>query len=670
MKKRLLSIALVLCMLVSLLPAAALADNAPIGGSCGKSVTWALKDGTLTISGTGEMADYEGKSGIPWYKYANDITSIIVENGVTKIGSMAFQDCVNAAAVSIPASVKVIGKYSFAHCGALESVVVPEGVETLGDHAFDNCYKLVGVTLPKSLRTIGMGAFKACAALSDITLPYGVKTISYEAFADCRSLKSITVPESVTSLGSSVFANCEGLESVTLNCPIPNLNTGVFSRCYSLKTLTVPSTVKTIRSYAFEFCSSLKSIKLPLSLKTIEENAFFKCFPTDIYYAGTADQWNAIDIDLDTWYQFHGVKFHYNCAYEDVNTFTLTTAAGKPKLSWRAVEGADRYWIYRSTDGKSFKYWDSTTKTTYTNSSATIGTTYYYKVKAIDKDNNNKVLNTTAVKSIQCRPAAPSLSIYRVSGKPQLKWKAVDGASKYWIYRSTDGESYSYYDSTTKLSYTNNAAKNGTKYYYKVKAVAIVNKKNVPSAYSNSKNLLTSLGAPYLNAWSQYGHPLLVWQGGGGEADKYWIYRSTDGKNFKYYDYAKGGSYEDWGAKLGVTYYYKVKAICASNSNANSAFSKTMSVKITPDLTDISVKLVDGKPQLSWKAPILGEKYWIYRSTDGKNFKYYDCTTKTSYHNKATTAGTTYYYKIKSVIYYERQNIASDFSNTVSIKSK
>ena len=119
-----------------------------------------------------------------------------------------------------------------------------------------------------------------------------------------------------------------------------------------------------------------------------------------------------------------------------------------------------------------------------------------------------------------------------------------------------------------------------------------------------------------------------------------------------------------------MTYYYKIKAICASNSNANSVFSKTVSAKVTPDLTDISVKLVNGKPHLSWKAPILAEKYWIYRSTDGKNFKYYDCTTKTSYTNKATTAGVTYYYKIKSVIYYERQNIASDFSNTVSIKSK
>lgn len=88
------------------------------------------------------------------------------------------------------------------------------------------------------------------------------------------------------------------------------------------------------------------------------------------------------------------------------------------------------------------------------------------------------------------------------------------------------------------------------------------------------------------------------------------------------------------------------------------------------DVRTFTITTAAGKPKLGWRAVDGADKYWIYRSTDGKNFKYYDCTTKTSYTNKATTAGVTYYYKIKSVIYYERQNIASDFSNTVSIKSK
>ena len=647
MKKRILSIALVLCMLVSLVPAAALADGEALGGSCGKNLTWKLTDGTLTVSGTGEMTNYSSQFDTPWARNET-ITAIVVEDGVTSIGSNAFCSVYTAKSISIP-----------------------EGITKIGNDAFSGCSGVKELVLPSTLTEIGEQAFRDCSGLESLTIPEKAKTIGSYAFSGCTKLKTVTVPESVTKLGAGAFYSCDALESAVLNCPVSSIEGSLFSWCRSLKSIVIPSTVKSIGWNAFEHCHSLKSVKIPVSVKSIGDMAFEYCYAlTDIYYGGTEKQWNCIDLTSTTREALHGKTFHHNCAYEDVRTFTITTAAGKPKLGWRAVDGADKYWIYRSTDGKNFKYYDSTTKTSYTNKATTIGTTYYYMVKAIDKDNNDKVLNTTAVKSIQCRPAAPGISIYRTNGKPQLKWEAVNGASKYWIYRSTDGESYNYYDSTTKLSYTNTGAENGTKYYYKVKAVAVVSGKNVASAYSNSKNLLTSLGAPYPNAWSEYGCIRLVWQGGGGDADKYWIYRSTDGKNFKYYDYSENGCYEDSGTKLGVTYYYKIKAICASNSNANSVFSKTVSAKVTPDLTDISVKLVNGKPHLSWKAPILAEKYWIYRSTDGKNFKYYDCTTKTSYTNKATTAGVTYYYKIKSVIYYERQNIASDFSNTVSIKSK
>ena len=349
---------------------------------------------------------------------------------------------------------------------------------------------------------------------------------------------------------------------------------------------------------------------------------------------------------------------------------SIYRASGKPQLKWNAVSGAAKYWVYRSTDGVNFKYYDSTAKTSYTNTGALLGTKYHYRVKAVAVVNGKNVASAdSGTKSLFTTPAAPGVSIYRVNGKPQLKWSAVTGAEKYWIYRSTDGVNFKYYDSTTGTSYTNCIAASGTEYYYKVKAAAVVNGKDVASDFSNTKSLFTTPAAPSVSITTSKGKPKLTWKAVKG-ADKYWIYRSTDGKNFKYYDYSENGCYEDSGTKLGVTYYYKIKAICASNSNANSVFSKTVSAKVTPDLTDISVKLVNGKPHLSWKAPILAEKYWIYRSTDGKNFKYYDCTTKTSYTNKATTAGVTYYYKIKSVIYYERQNIASDFSNTVSIKSK
>ena len=165
----------------------------------------------------------------------------------------------------------------------------------------------------------------------------------------------------------------------------------------------------------------------------------------------------------------------------------ITTSAGKPQIYWSPVSGAARYWIYRSTDNKKFDWYDDTNNTSYTNGSTKMGTTYYYKVKAVNAEGTTSDFSVS--KGIRRKPAAPSLSIYRSSGKPKIAWKAVSGATKYWIYRSTDGKSFSYYTSTTKKTYTNTSAKSGHRYYYKVKAVKVVSGKSIASAYSNTVSI-------------------------------------------------------------------------------------------------------------------------------------------------------------------------------------
>ena len=179
--------------------------------------------------------------------------------------------------------------------------------------------------------------------------------------------------------------------------------------------------------------------------------------------------------------------------YVSAPTLKITTVSGHPKIYWNSVSGATKYWIYRSTDGKNFKYYDSTTKTSYTNNATTIGKLYYYKVKAVKViDGTNKASGYSNTKSIRCKPAAPSLSIARTNGKPKIYWNCIDSATKYWIYRSTDGVNFSYYDSTTKTSYTNKSTTKGKTYYYKVKAVKVISGNNYASAYSNTKSLKVS----------------------------------------------------------------------------------------------------------------------------------------------------------------------------------
>ena len=349
----------------------------------------------------------------------------------------------------------------------------------------------------------------------------------------------------------------------------------------------------------------------------------------------------------------------------------ITTESGRPKISWNAVNGADKYWVYRSVDGETFDYYARTDKPSFTDGSTSIGTTYHYAVKAVAVLGGRDVSSgRSTAQSIQCRPAAPSVSIYRASGKPQLKWNAVSGAAKYWVYRSTDGVNFKYYDSTAKTSYTNTGALLGTKYHYRVKAVAVVNGKNVASAYNGTKSLFTTPAAPGVSIYRVNGKPQLKWSAVTG-AEKYWIYRSTDGVNFKYYDSTTGTSYTNCIAASGTEYYYKVKAAAVVNGkDVASDFSNTKSLFTTPAAPSVSITTSKGKPKLTWKAVKGADKYYIYRSTDGKNFKYYNETDEAGYTNYSTNIGTTYYYKVRAVKTIDGNDHKSDFSAVRSIQCR
>ena len=349
----------------------------------------------------------------------------------------------------------------------------------------------------------------------------------------------------------------------------------------------------------------------------------------------------------------------------------ITTESGRPKISWNAVNGADKYWVYRSVDGETFDYYARTDKPSFTDGSTSIGTTYYYAVKAVAVLGGRDVSSgRSTAQSIQCRPAAPSVSIYRVNGKPQLKWNAVSGAAKYWVYRSTDGVNFKYYDSTAKTSYTNTGALLGTKYHYRVKAVAVVNGKNVASADSGTKSLFTTPAAPGVSIYRVNGKPQLKWSAVTG-AEKYWIYRSTDGVNFKYYDSTTGTSYTNCIAASGTEYYYKVKAAAVVNGkDVASDFSNTKSLFTTPAAPSVSITTSKGKPKLTWKAVKGADNYYIYRSTDGKNFKYYNETDEAGYTNYSTNIGTTYYYKVRAVKTIDGNDHKSDFSAVRSIQCR
>ena len=141
-------------------------------GSCGEALTWSLNSaGDLTVSGTGDMADFAA-TGAPWAEYRDQIKLVILGQGVTSIGSSAFQDCKKLETVSLPGSLTALGKAAFLRCGELTNVKLPASLKSVGEDCFTDCEKLVLLDLTgvpdeiMELRTSLEGT---------VTLPAGVK---------------------------------------------------------------------------------------------------------------------------------------------------------------------------------------------------------------------------------------------------------------------------------------------------------------------------------------------------------------------------------------------------------------------------------------------------------------------------------------------------------------
>ena len=241
------------------------------------NLTWKLyEDGTLTISGTGAMKDYNSDDNrSPVYRNSN-VKKIVIEDDVTSIGESAFEWCENLTSIKIADSVTSIGNNAFYGCG-LTSIMIPNSVTKIGDATFAVCKSLTNITIPDNVTSIGEWAFAGCESLTSITIPDNVTSIGDSAFSGCSSLTSITIPDSVTSIGNLAFYDCSGLTSITIPNGVTSIGDSAFAYCERLNSITIPKSVTSIENWAFAGCSSLTSITLPDSVTSIGEYAFSDC---------------------------------------------------------------------------------------------------------------------------------------------------------------------------------------------------------------------------------------------------------------------------------------------------------------------------------------------------------------------------------------------------------
>ena len=287
-------------------------------GTCGETATWELSDeGVLTISGSGAISD-TGAHDMPWKDLRNDITSIVIDEGITRIGNWVFHSCTEAISVSLPSTLKEIGEQSFLSCSKITQVMLPSGLKSIGGGAFYYCYSLTSLTIPggvenftdafgfSGLRTLVLEegidsvddyAFCGCYDLKNVTLPSTVKRIGKYAFSNCSSLANLDIPADVTELGEaalsytalSEFEFPEGVNSVEpyvlsgtdiTSIVIPDRFTEIgdyaFSNCKQLKNITLSKNLTDIGTRAFAY-TALTQVDLPDGLETLGDSAFYDC---------------------------------------------------------------------------------------------------------------------------------------------------------------------------------------------------------------------------------------------------------------------------------------------------------------------------------------------------------------------------------------------------------
>ena len=241
----------------------------------------------LTVTDLGENSFSTDDLYSPLYEiHLNKIHSVTIPQSVTSIGKDAFTNCRGLNSLTIKDAAISIGDWAFAQCYSLSLLSLGKNIKTIGDHAFDDCRGLTSVTIPQSVTSIGQKAFNSCISLT--TLSFGeksfgenietnIETIGNGAFYYCIALKEVTIPQSVTSIGNDAFGQCHDLQSLTIKDAATSIGHRAFLGCTSLATISLGENIKTIGANAFNSCFGLTSVTIPENVTTIRPGTFSYC---------------------------------------------------------------------------------------------------------------------------------------------------------------------------------------------------------------------------------------------------------------------------------------------------------------------------------------------------------------------------------------------------------
>ena len=282
------------------------------GGKCGENVYWELSEnGTLHIYGNGKMQT--GGFHEPWRKYKEQITSVVIEDGVTSIREFAFATHTCLENVVIGNGITEIEFGAFDGCTSLSSIIIPDSVSSMGGSVFEDCTNLSSVTIGNGVKSVGRLAFDGCKNLSKTNYTGTVDQwveIEFDDYTSnpiyySRNLyindKLVTNVEltNAKKICSYVFNNCDSIQNVVIGNEATSISAGAFNRCTSLKNITIGNGVTNIGTDAFADCTALQNVTIGNGVTSIGSEAFDGCANLlKANYTGTINQWVEINFEL------------------------------------------------------------------------------------------------------------------------------------------------------------------------------------------------------------------------------------------------------------------------------------------------------------------------------------------------------------------------------------
>lgn len=312
-------------------------ENENANGQCGDTLFWELKNGTLTISGTGRMYDYANVEATPWFTYKDKVSKLVFEEGITHVSEFAFQDFTDiTGGLSFPQSLESIGQAAFKNCIGLNGTLTfGNSLGAIANFAFEGCIGLTGsLVIPDSVQLIGTHVFYNCSGFNGtLTIGNNVEMLPNSVFENCSGFTgSLVIPNSVAGFGTNAFKNCSGFNGIlSIGSSVDIIANSAFENCSGFTgSLVIPDNVSQIGTYVFANCSGFTGdLTIGNNIKTITKGAFENCIGlSGIAYISDSVTF-AVDGALNTIKMIYGLSGSYIESYANSNGIKFVAITGQ-----------------------------------------------------------------------------------------------------------------------------------------------------------------------------------------------------------------------------------------------------------------------------------------------------------------------------------------------------